>query len=389
MSDSGGLYLLVKPSGYKAWKYDYRLNHARGTYTIGQFPDISLKDARLYHQEARGAVAKGTHPQALKVAAMAKATLNSKPFSDYCKEWVAKQNLAKPTLSDLIQRLEKNIYPYLDKKNVDEFTTADLLKICETMTNRGAKETAKRLAGVMRRVFNEMLVLGVIQNNPAQGLAEILPKPDPRKRGNFGHITSPDELKALLHQIDNPSSKRQDYVVTQALKFMPFVFLRPKNVRFLKWSYIDFLNRIITIPASEMKTGKEHQVPLSSQAIQILTDLRPLTGQYDYVFVTSHSKGGEPLSENTTTQAIRRLINPATREPYGTGYMTSHGFRHTASTLLNELGYSADAVELQLAHSTQNTIRGTYNKAQLLPERTKMMQDWADYLDLLKAGQVL
>jgi len=380
--DGGGLYLHVKPTGYKCWKYDYRLNSSRGTYTIGQYPDISLKQAREHHRDAREYVANGDHPKQIKEQARIEKEQNGKLFSHYADQWLEKQNLAESTYSDLKQRIYKNLTPYLDKKKVNEFTTADLLKIATRMTDRGAKETANRMANVLRRIFNEVLILGVIDTNPAQGLAELLPKPDIRLKGNFGHITSPEELAELLKQIDNPSI-RQDFVTTQALKLMPLVFLRPKNIRFLKWEYIDFDAHIINIPASEMKTHKELKVPLSNQAITILEDLHPLTGEDDYVFVTSHGKG-KPLSENTTTHALKRLPNENTGESYGTGYMTSHGFRHTASTLLNEMGYDPDIIELQLAHINKDRIRATYNKAQLMDKRIEMMQEWANYLDGLR-----
>jgi integrase len=153
------------------------------------------------------------------------------------------------------QRIDKNLIPYLDKKNLDEFTTADLLKIMQSISDRGAKETAIRLANVVTSCINEVLILGIIETNPAQGLAELLPKPDRRIDNNFGHITSTEELKVLLNQIDAPSA-RQDFAVTQALKLMPLVFLRPYNIRFLKWEYIDFDNNIIKLPATELKNNK-------------------------------------------------------------------------------------------------------------------------------------
>jgi integrase len=377
--DGGGLHLLIKPSGYKGWKYDYRIDTARGTYTIGQYPDVSLKLARERHREARECVAKGIHPKEIKVQERIESDLNGMRFSYYANQWLEKQNLAESTYSDLKQRIDKNLIPYLDKKKVNEFTTADLLKIAQKMTDRGARETAKRLAGVLRRVYNEILILGVVDTNPAQGLAELLPVPDKHSKGNFGHITSPDEIKVLLQLIDSPS-QRQDFATTQALRLMPLVFLRPRNIRFLKWEYIDFENNVINIPASEIKTRKPLTVPLAHQAVTILKDMEPLTGDLEYVFVSGHGKG-QPLSENTTTAALRRFINPATGEPFGTGYMTSHGFRHMASTLLNELGYDPDVIELQLAHINKDRIRATYNKAQLMTQRTKMMQEWADYLD--------
>ena len=382
MIDGRGLYLLVRTSGSRIWKYDYRINLRRGTFTIGRYPEVSLSEAREAHINARRLVSKGINPTSEKHSQKLQLERDQLRFSDYAKEWVAKQNLAPSTEKDLVQRLEKNLYPYLDKQRVEEFTTRSLLEVLMRISDRGARETAVRMAGVLRRVFNELLILGYIENNPAQGLAELLPKPDHRNKGNFGHITDPEELKHLIRKIHSPS-KRQDPVTTYALKLMPMLFLRPKNIRFMKWEYINFDQAMLTIPASEMKAGKELKVPLPSQAKNLLLEVRNLTSKYPYVFVTSHGHG-KPLSENTTTAAIKRLINPITGKPYGTGFMTSHGFRHTASTLLNEMNYSADAIELQLAHINKDRIRSTYNKAQLIDERTKMMQDWADYLDMLR-----
>jgi len=381
--DGGGLHVLIKPSGYKCWKYDYRIGSTRGTYTIGNYPDITLKAAREAYRKARELVATGIHPKKIKEQRLIDNDLNDKRFSHYAKIWLDKQNLAESTYSDLKQRIDKNLTPYLDKKRINEFSTADLLKIMLKMSDRGAKETALRMAGVVRRIYNEALILGIVENNPAQGLAELLPKPNIRTKGNFGHITSPDEVRILLQQIYNPS-KRQDFATTQALKLMPLVFLRPKNIRFLKWEYINFTDKVINLPASELKTWKELTVPLSTQALAILEEIKPLTGDEEYVFISSHGKG-KPISENTTTKALQRIINPATGEPFGTGYMTSHGFRHMASTMLNELGFDPDVIELQLAHINKDRIRATYNKAQLMNKRTTMMQAWADYLDQLRA----
>jgi integrase len=250
------------------------------------------------------------------------------------------------------------------------------------MSSRGAKETAVRLANVLRRVFNEILILGLIDSNPAQGLAELLPNPDRRIDNNFGHITSTSDLRVLLKQIDCPTVK-QDFAVTQALKLMPLVFLRPYNIRFLKWEYINFEDSIINIPATELKNNKSLDVPLAYQAVKILKEMQAVTGDKEYVFVTNRGKD-TPLSENTTTRAIQRLINPVTSKPFGSGFMTSHGIRHTASTMLNELGYHSDIIELQLAHMNKDRIRATYNKAQWMEKRINMMQSWADYLDGLK-----
>jgi integrase len=180
--------------------------------------------------------------------------------------------------------------------------------------------------------------------------------------------------------------QKGDFAVKMALRFQTLVFLRPFNVRFLKWSYVDFTNKLITFPAEDMKMNRNHKVPLSAQALQILRQMQPLTGKYEYVFLTSISINAskKPMTENTLNVAITRLVNPDTNENFGRGFLTSHGIRHTASTQLNELGFNADAIELQLAHAPRDRVRAVYNKAELMPERIKMMQAWADYLDELK-----
>ena len=382
LSDNGGLYLQVNPSGYRCWKYDYRLYGKRGTYTIGPYPDISLKQAREQHKEAREKVALGEPPITIKQAKKIEFERDTTRFSDYAKQWLAKQKLADSTFKDLKQRIDKNLTPYMDRKPIHKHTTLDLLNITKKISDRGAEATAQKMANVLRKIYNDVLILGLVENNPAQGLAELLPKPDSKAKSNFGHITSKDELKVLLRQIKSPSP-RQDFAVTQALRLMPLVFLRPKNIRFLKWEYIDFDKNFIHLPGSELKTGKPLDVPLSKQAKAIIEAMLPATGKRQYVFITNRGKRDEPLSENTTTQALKRIINPETGKPFGTGYMTSHGFRHTASTFLNELGFDPDVIELQLAHVNKDRIRATYNKAQWMPKRIEMMQAWADYLDNL------
>ncbi|MAD74115.1 MAG: integrase [Rheinheimera sp.] len=383
LTDGGGLYLQIKPTGYKCFKYDYRLNGERGTYTIGSYPEFSLKDAREEHRKAREMVAKGIAPITIKEERRVSQEKETKRFSYYMTQWLKRKNLAKTTEDDLVQRIQKNLLPDLDKKPVDDYSTADLLKIIMKVSQRGAKETARRLAGVLRQIYNDILILGLVENNPAANLAELLPAPDKLAKKNFAHITKPEELSYLIKQIHQPS-QRQDFVVTQALKLMPLLFLRPHNIRFLKWEYIDFDNQMIDLPASQLKTRKPLQVPLASQAIKLLEELKPVTGHLEYVFIAARSINNKPISESTTNSALQRIINPETNKPYGSGFMTSHGFRHTASTFLNELGFDPDVIELQLAHMNKDRIRATYNKAQLMEKRKEMMQAWADYLEQLR-----
>jgi integrase len=382
LTDGGGLYLLVKLNGSKYWQYRFRINGKQGTYQIGTYPDTSIKKAREEHLLAREKVSEGVNPKELKQARKVSIERNEHRFSYYYDEWIKKQNLAPSTLGDLQQRVEKNLTPYLDKKRIDEWTTLDLLKILQQVSDRGSRETAIRMASILRRVFNDVLLLQIIDTNPANGLNELLPKPDPKLKKNFAHIDNEADLSRLLKALDEVRP-RQDYVVRMALKLMPLVFLRPGNIRFLRWSYISFKDKTIVIPASAMKRNFEHTVPLATQAVAILKAVQELTGGDEYVFNTSRGNG-KPMSENTTTKAIQTLIDPETGDPYGKESMTSHGFRHTASTLLNEMGYDPDVIELQLAHINKDRIRATYNKAQLMEKRIAMMAGWANYLDELR-----
>jgi integrase len=382
LSDQGGLSLIVRPTGSKAWKYDYRLDGKRLTHTIGTYPETSLAEAREAHTAARRLVQTGTNPTSAKNQGANSSIL----FSTRCKAWLSKQNLAESTRKDLVQRIEKNLYPYMDSKCLTNYTTKDLFKIMEKMTNRGTRETAFRMAGILRKVFNEALILDDIEANPANGLTDLMPAPDSKTKSNFGHITNIDDFKILLQQIHKPDPTR-DKAVTLALKLMPLAFLRPKNIRFMKWAYIDFDAALMTIPKEAMKMGKELKVPLANQALAILNEAHKDTGELEYVFMSTIGIGkNKPIGESATTNAIRRMIDPRTGKSFGTGFMTSHGFRHTASTMLNELGYRSDVIELQLAHESNDRVRATYNKAQLMTERTKMMQEWAGHLDALKVN---
>ena len=381
-TDGEGLYLVVLNSGIKSFRRNYRYRGKQFTHTYGKYPAISLSKARELNRQVSAMLADNIDPKQEKKS----SKITGKLFSEYAYQWLKKQKEEGRAENTLHDRIDKNLVPQLDKLDVEKVTTADLREILQVVSKRGARETAIRLASVLRRIFNELLILGLIKNNPAQGLNELLVKPDPKKKSNFNHITDAVVFGRLLKAIDNPPA-RQDFTVSQALKFMPLVFLRPINVRELKWSYVDFERKIITIPADKMKAGKKLKVPLAIQALKILTNMQQLTGSEEFVFITGHSRNGNPISENTTTRQLRnKIIDPVTDKPFK---VTSHGFRHTASTLMNELGYNGDAIELQLAHCSKDRIRATYNKAELMAMRTKMMQNWADYLDGLKGENVV
>jgi len=373
-ADGGGLYVHTTTKGSKSFRYDYKANNKYATLTFGQYPAITLANARMLHEEARSLVLDGVDPRDNT------QELLSKPFSYYAQEMMSSQDLRPLTAVKKLAKMKRHLFSPLDKKAVETITAVDLLNLLKPIADSGKRETAKGLATYCRQTFNYLLALQLIQNNPAATIAELLPKP--QKSANFAHITDPSQYGDFLRGVD---AYQGDYAVKKALQFASLTMLRPYNIRFLRWEYVDLKERLITIPADEMKMDRPHKIPLSTQTLAILSDMKPLTEDKELVFLSSSGhRTGKAMSENTLNQAVTRIKDMNTGEALGRGVMTSHGFRHTASTLLNELGYNADAIELQLAHASKDRIRATYNKAELLPERTTMMQQWADHLDELK-----
>ncbi|WP_286240968.1 tyrosine-type recombinase/integrase [Neptuniibacter halophilus] len=375
-ADGGGLYVLTRTNGTKSFRYDFKLHNKYATITFGQYPSLSLSEARQLHEQAHHDVLKGKDPRAQKDA----EKLLAKPFSFYAQEMMSTQDLRPTTAKKKLAKMERHLFKPLDTKPVDLITAIDLLNLLKPIADKGKRETAKDLATYCRQTFNYLLSLQLIQNNPAATISELLPKP--KKSVNFAHITDPKDFAKILRGIDTFDG---DPSVKLALQLMPLVMLRPYNIRFMKWEYINFEDKLIKIPSNEMKMEREHKIPLAKQAIKILNKAHQLSQKHEYVFLTAFGlRTGKPMSENTLNQAIIRIRDEDTHQPIGRGVMTSHGFRHTASTMLNELGFNADAIELQLAHASKDRIRATYNKAELLEQRTVMMQKWANHLDSIK-----
>lgn len=378
-ADGGGLYLLVTKGGSKLWRYDCKINDNRVTLSFGEYPAVSLALARERHEEARANIEEGIDPRASK---QDKAL--DKPFSFYALETNKRLELRESTIQKRLSRQVKYLFPILDKKPVDQITAIDVLNICQPVADAGKHETAQYLATYCRQTFDTLLSMQLISNNPAESISRLLPKIKRTEEKQFAHVTSKDDFLIILNGV---SQYEGDVATARALQLMPHVFLRPHNIRFLKWEYVDQEKRLITYPADEMKMSRPHKVPLSNQALAILESMRPITGKHEFVFLTAQGlRTGKPLSENTLNKAIQRFKHPTTGEKLGVGFMTSHGFRHTASTMLNELRFDADSIELQLAHLDKDRIRRTYNKAELMPERISMMQEWSNYLDGLQSG---
>ncbi len=373
-ADEKGMYLLVNQTG-KYWRLDYRYANKRKTLAIGVYPTVTLKDAREKRDEARRLLAEDIDPgEHRKVTKASKVLQAENSFEAVAREWFTK---FKPTWTDghaerIIRRLERDIFPWLGSRPIADIEAPELLTNLQRIERRGAIETAHRAMQNTSQIFRYAIATGRAKYNPAADLTGALA---PTIKTSFPTITDPTKIAELLRAIDG----YQGTLATQcALKLAPLVFVRPGELRQAEWGEVDLENALWVIPAARMKMREKHVVPLSRQAIAILSELKPLTGNGRYVFPGARSNG-RPMSENTVNAALRRL-------GYDKDTMTGHGFRHMASTLLNEQGWNRDAIERQMAHAERNSIRATYNYAEYLPERNKMMQAWADYLDSLKAG---
>lgn len=370
VTDGQGLYLLVNPNGSRWWRWDYRRPEGnRNTLSLGVYPDVSLKQARERRDEARRLLADGIDPGAKR---QAEKIAQSDSFEAVAREWFAKfsPNWAPSHSSKIITRLEKDILPWVGSRPVSAITAPELLTCLRRIESRGALDTAHRAHQNCGQVFRYAVATGRAERDPSSDLRGALP---PATHVHYASITEPEKIGALLRAIDGYDGT---FVSRCALRLAPLVFVRPGELRAAKWAEFDLEKGEWRIPASRMKARVMHIVPLSSQALEILRELKPLSANSEYLFPSVRSPK-KPISDNTLNAALRRL-------GYTTDEVTTHGFRSMASTLLNEQGWSRDAIERQLAHGERDEVRAAYNYAQYLPERRKMMQAWADYLDTLR-----
>ena len=376
ISDGKGLYLEITPNGSKRWRFRYFFDGKEKLISLGVYPEISLKEARERHLEARNKVANDIDPSAERQ--LKKASRGDEFSFEYlAREWhgINVPKWSKHYGEQVLVRLEKNIFPWVGGKNIADITTSDMLKTLQRAQNRGAFDTAHRLKAYCSHVFFHAISKDIITTDPTQNLSRLLTK---KRHKHFASITDPKQIGGLLRTIDGYEGTLP---IKCALRLAPLVMLRPKELRCAEWEEIDIENAEWRIPAEKMKAGEMHIVPLSRQAIEIIEELRPLTGTgtiAKYLFPSPRDKK-HPMSDNAVLSALRRM-------GFSKEEMTGHGFRSMASTCLNELGYNRDHIERQLAHAERNNVRAAYNYAEYLPERRKMMQEWADYLDELKAG---
>ena len=376
LRDGGGLYLLLRPDGARWWRWDYRrpVTGKRNTLSLGTYPDTGLAEARERHAEARKMLAAGVDPgEHRKAAAAAKADQVANTFEAVADELLAirAKKLAAGSAVRERRMLEKDLAPYIGRRPVGEIAASELLAALRKVEARGAVETAHRARMLAGLVFRYAIATGRAERNPAADLVGALAQPQGE---HFASMTEPDQVAPLLRALYGYQGTP---AVMAALKLAPLVFVRPGELRQARWADIDLDAAQWRFTAS--KTGQPHIVPLSSQAVAILRELQPLTGRGEYVFPSGRG-GGRPMSEAAVLAALRRMgIDGDT--------MTGHGFRAMARTMLDEvLGFRPDYIEHQLAHAVRDPLGRAYNRTQHLPERTAMMQAWADYLDTLREG---
>ena len=372
--DAGGLYLEVAPSGGKWWRLKYRFGGKEKRLSLGVYPDVSLKTARNRRDDARTLLSDGVDPGLQRKAEkQAKAESGSNTFEAIAREWMATrgkewtESYAGKTKS----AIERHAFPAIGSKPITEISSPDLLALLRAIESRGIVDMAHRIQQHIGAVFRFAIATGRAVYDPVPSLRGAL---STVKQEHYAALTDPKDFAELLRAIGD---YRGELTTKSAMQMLAFTFQRTKEVRFAEWSQFDLKAALWRVPAEVMKMGEAHIVPLSKQALAVLENIKPLTGQGRLVFPSSTSKE-RPISENTVVYALGRMGFK--------GRMTGHGFRSVASTLLNEQGYRHDVIERQLAHAERNAVRAAYNRAEYLPERKQMMQEWADYLDKLKAG---
>ena len=375
--DERGLYLEVSPAGGKWWRLKYRFEGKEKRVSLGVYPDVSLRDARDRRDDARKLLADGIDPsENRKATKSASADRASNSFEVVTREWFAKFSSEwAPSHRDRIVRLfERDIFPWIGGRPVSEVTAPELLTALRRIEARGALDTAHRARGICGQVLRYAVATGRCERDPSSDLRGALP---PVKGKHFAATTEPSKLAGILRAMDGYEG---DLIVRCALRLAPLVFVRPGELRMAEWKDVDLdaaeWHYIVT------KTGLPHIVPLCRQAVEILRELQPLTGNSRYVFPGARTNR-RPMSDNAILAAMRRM-------GIGKDEMSGHGFRAVARTILDEvLGFRPDFIEHQLAHAVRDPNGRAYNRTAHLPERRKMMQQWADYLDKLKAGSAV
>ncbi len=384
LADGDGMYLLVTVSGGKLWRYDYRFNGKRKTAALGQYPSVSLADARQRRDETKKLLANGQDPSAIKRAQkQVGGDRTADSFEIIAREWFNsfKEQWTPGHAKNLIGRLEREVFPYLGHLPIEEIKAPDVLKVLKRIESRGILETAHRVKTIISQVLRFSIAHGYRADRDCTvDLKGAIP---PATAKHFAALTDPKDVAGLMRAIDG---FKGSFVVKCALQLAPLLFCRPGELRHMEWAEVDLEHAELNVPVERLKLktqtklarkGQIHLIPLSSQAVQILRELHPLTCHSKYVF-PGHRSPLRPMSENAVNAGLRRM-------GFSGDEMTGHGFRATARTILDEvLRIRPDIIEHQLAHAVKDPNGRAYNRTAFIDDRRKMMQQWADYLDNLK-----
>jgi len=369
--DGHGLYIEVTPKGGKYWRLKFRFANKEKRLALGVYPQISLAEARERREVARKQLANGLDPSSAKHDRKKRLELDAaNSFEAVAREWHT-HNLEKWTpnyAADILHRLEMDIFPAIGKRPIADISPLLMLDTLRKIEQRGAHEMSRRAMQYCGQIFRYGIVTGRAERNPTADLKGAL---KPVKHGHFAALEAKD-LPEFLHALE--SNEARLFIQTRlAIRLMMLTFVRTGELIKAKWDEFNPESGQWEIPAARMKMRRAHLVPLSKQAIAVLTELQKLSGNRDYVFA-SVAKPRQHMSNNTILKALERLGYK--------GRMTGHGFRALAmSTIKENLGYRHEVVDRQLAHAHSNKVDAAYDRAQFLPERRKMMQEWADYLD--------
>ena len=374
--DGQGMYLEIAPTGGKWWRLKYRVLGKEKRISLGTYPDTTLAAAREKRDAIRRQLAVGIDPGThRKEARQASVERASNSFEVIAREWVCKRSKVwgDSHRTKTVAWLECDLFPWLGARPIGEITAKELLATIKRVESRGAVDKAHRLLQHCGQIFRYAVAAGVAERNPAADLRDALATAQTKHRAA---ITEPKAIGGLMRAID---AYEGGLVVRCALRLAPLVFVRPGELRTAEWAEIDLDAAEWNIPGSKMKMREPHLVPLSAQAVQVLTEIQALTGRGRYVFPSARSPR-RPMSDNAVLSALRIMGFPK-------DVMSGHGFRAMARTVLDEiLGFRTDHIEQQLAHAVKDPTGRAYNRTKHLAERRVMMQKWADYLEELRDG---
>lgn len=379
VGDSLGLFLLITPAGGKLWRLKYRIYGKEKTLAVGVYPEVGLADARRRRDEARQLLLDGKDPGVEKRRAKVRAQMEaSNTFSTIATEFCQKrkrdgQKRWAPATATRSEYLLSLLNGSIGRMPIAEIEPIDVLAAVQRIESEGKLESARRTLQLAGAVFRYAVATARIRSDPTRDLKGALTSPSVT---HYGAILDPSRVGELLRAIDGYDGQP---ISKLAMQIAPHVFVRPGELRHATWEDVNFDNALWTIPAAKTKMRKDHLVPLSRQALTLLKQLHGLTGPKGYLFPSMRTRA-RPMSDNTINAGLRRL-------GYSTDEMTAHGFRATASTLLNESGkWHPDAIERALAHGESDKVRAAYHRGAHWNERVEMAQWWSDYLDGLRTG---